>query len=267
MSALPWRRHPCPPQRGSAPSVAWAWVALLALAIAACGGNDGGTTTTGATTPAPPETYVAVGASEAVGVGAESPVVESWPQVFYRTGLDPNTVFVNAAQEGTLLERALEVQVPVALELRPTLVTVWLNVNDLLAGVPVATYEQQLTELVRALRQDGQARVLLANTPPVDQLPALDVLEQLPAPVVFGDNPSGGEAALGSREEAAARVAEYNQAIERVANAEGAELVDLHTPMVEAAEDGSLASLVSEDGFNPSTEGHAAVADLFAAAL
>lgn len=257
-------------RRSAAPAVVWAWACAAVLVVAtACGSSGDGTTAAVATTTAPPETYVAVGGLETIGFGADSPVVEAWPQLLYRTALDRNTIFVNLATGVGLVQQAVEEQVPVALELRPTLVTVWLNVNDLLAGVPVATYEQQLTELVRALRQDGQARVLLANTPPVDQLPALDVLEQLPAPVVFGDTPftSGGEAALASREEAAVRVAEYNEAIQRVANAEGADVVDLHTPMMEAAEDGTLASLVSEDGFNPSTEGHAAIADLFAAAL
>lgn len=247
------RRH------SAAPAVvrAWACAAVLALATA-CGGSGDRTTAAGTTTPAPPETYVAVGGLEAVGVGADSPVVEAWPQVLYRNALDRNTVFVNLATGVGLVQQALEEQVPVALELRPTLVTVWLNVNDLLFGVSVATYERQLSELVRALRQDGQARVLLANTPPVDQLPGFDVLIQQE---LFGGP------AFTSPEEAAARVAEYNQAIERVADAEGAEVVDLHTAMVEAAEDGSLASMISEDGFTPSTEGHAAIADLFAAAL
>jgi acyl-CoA thioesterase I len=201
---------------------------------------------------APPQTYVAVGASESVGVGAERPLVEAWPRVLYRTALDRNTVFVSLGVEGSTVAEALDEQLPLALELRPTLVTVWLNVNDLAAGVPVDDYQQQLTALVRALRQDGRARVLVANTPPVDQLPIYQALagSRFPPP-----------------DEARALVTAYNEAVEHVADAEGAELVDLYTAGTEAVEDGTFASLVADDGFHPSTEGHASIAEVFAAAL
>jgi lysophospholipase L1-like esterase len=232
--------------------------ALAAVAVALAVGSpalgcSGGTSVEapGPATAAPPEAYVAVGASESVGVGADRPLVESWPRVLYRA-LDRNTVFVSAGVEGSTVAEALDEQLPLALELRPTLVTVWLNVNDLAAGVPVATYEQQLAVLVRGLRQDGRARVLVANTPPVEELPAYEALagSRFPPP-----------------DEVRALVAAYNAAIERVADAEGAELVDLHAAGVAAARDGTFASLVSDDGFHPSTEGHARIAEVFATAL
>jgi acyl-CoA thioesterase I len=233
--------------------------ALAAISVAfvvggpalGCSGGSG-VEAPGAATAAPPEVYVAVGASESVGVGADRPLVESWPRVLYRSALDRNTVFVSAGVEGSTVAEALDEQLPLALELRPTLVTVWLNVNDLAAGVPVATYEQQLAVLVRGLRQDGHARVLVANTPPVEELPAFEPL-------------------AGSRfppaDEVRARVTAYNAAIERVADAEGAELVDLHAAGDAAVRDRTFASLVSDDGFHPSTEGHAQIAEVFAAAL
>jgi acyl-CoA thioesterase I len=205
-----------------------------------------------APTAAPPQTYVAVGASESVGVGAERPLVEAWPRVLYRTALERNTVFVSAGEEGSTVAEALDEQLPLALELRPTLVTVWLNVNDLAAGIPVATYEQQLSRLVRALRQNGRARVLVANTPPVDQLPAYQALagSRFPPP-----------------DEVRALVTAYNDAIERVTDTQGADLVDLHTEAIHAVEDGTFTSLISDDGFHPNTEGHTRIAEVFAAAL
>lgn len=228
-----------------------ALVATVVASAAACSGGPS-VETPGEATAAPPETYVAVGASESVGVGADRPLVESWPRVFYRTALDRNTVFVSAGVEGSTVDQALEEQLPLVLELEPTLVTVWLNVNDLAAGVPVDTYESQLAELVRELRQGGRARVLLANTPPVEELPIFEAL--------YG-------ARLPGTEDVGARVAAYNEAIARVAEAESADLVDLHTAGVDAAESDGFASLISEDGFHPNTEGHAAIADVFAAAL
>jgi lysophospholipase L1-like esterase len=224
---------------------------MLGLLVTGCSGGTQALAPDAATV-APPQAYVAVGASESVGVGADRPIVEAWPRVLYRTAVDRNTVFVSVGVEGSTVAEALDDQLPLALELRPTLVTVWLNVNDLTAGVPVDAYEQQLTELVRALRQDGRARVLLANTPPVEELPAYRALagSRFPPP-----------------DEVRELVDGYNEAIGRVVAAEGAELVDLHAAGVRAVGDGTFASLVSDDGFHPSTAGHVRIAEVFAAAL
>jgi len=88
--------------------------------------------------------------------------------------------------------------VALASEVEPTLVTVWLSRDDLAAGTPVADYEAVLDDLVHVLGRGGKARVLVANAPEVTGVPA-------------------------------AAVAAYNDAIARVARAEGADLVDLHT--------------------------------------
>lgn len=231
-------------------ALAFTCFTLVALATACSGGESDQTSATA--TASPPTTYVAIGGGDSLGVGSARPVIEAWPQVFYRTAVEQDTVFVNLGVEGSTVAEALEEQLPLALELRPTLVTVGLNVDDLAAGVPVATYEQQLTELVRALRQDGRARVLVANTLPLEVLPGYQAFDGSDAP---------------PPEELAATVDTYNEAIERVVDTEDAELVDLHTPGVAAVEDGTVTSLLSEDGFHPNTEGHAAIAEVFAAAM
>lgn len=236
-------------RRGAAVAVLLA----AAVAVLAPGCSGGGSAEAPTGPPAsPPETYVAVGASESVGVGADRPLVEAWPRVFYRTALERNTVFVSAGVEGSTVAEALDEQLPLALELAPTVVTVWLNVNDLAAGVPVATYEEQLSRLVRTLRQDGQARVLIANTPPVDQLPSFQSLAGSRFP------PLDGIRTL---------VEDYNRAIERVADAQGADLVDLYAAGVRAVEDGTFASLIADDGFHPNSDGHARIAEAFASAV
>src|SRR5690606_8630157 len=119
-----------------------------------------------------------------------------------------NTVFVNLGVEGSTVADALADQLPPALELQPTLATVWLNVNDISSRVPTATFERQLTSLVHALRRGGRTRVLVANTPPFDQLPAYRALAGSPIP---------------PPNDLRARVDEYNRATERVVDAEGAE--------------------------------------------
>jgi len=44
-------------------------------------------------------------------------------------------------------------------------VTVWLNVNELIRAVSVADYGAQLRKLLHTLRRGGQTKVLVATRP------------------------------------------------------------------------------------------------------
>jgi lysophospholipase L1-like esterase len=218
------------------------------------------------TTPAAPLIYVAVGASETVGYGADDPLTQAWPQVLFHTALPVSTVFTNLGIPGETVAGALTDELPEALSLHPDVVTVWLNVNDALALVPVATYQEQLQRLVTALRAGGRTRVFVANTPPLSQLPAyLACIRpgsegrlrcQIPDPQIL-PQPSVVDA----------DVASYNTAISTVAARTGAVLVDLHALGVADEQAGRYASFIGHDGFHPSTSGHAQVAAAFAAAV
>jgi lysophospholipase L1-like esterase len=211
--------------------------------------------------PGVPDVYVAIGSSETFGAGADNPFVEAWPRLLYRTAFDRDTVFVNASADGSTVADALEEQVPLARELDPTFVTVWLNLDDLAAGVPVATYERQLAELVRALRRGGRTEVFVATVPPVDRVPAYVGRDDLPLSVT-----EDGELLVDPDpvdiELPPAQVAAYDEAIRRVAAAEGATVVELATAGATGA--GAPGSLVTDMGL--STEAHARVAELFAEA-
>jgi acyl-CoA thioesterase-1 len=208
--------------------------------------------------------YVAVGASESVGVGSTDPQHDAWPEVLYRTALPRSATFVNLAVPGSTVAEALQDQVPRAVALAPRLVTVWLNVNDILHGVPATAYQGQLLSLVTALRRGGATTVLVANTPPLDQLPAYQAC--------LAGHPLPGEAfacslRLPSPAEIDAVVAAYNAATAQVVSQTGAILVHLHAAGLAAERNGTEASLVSPDGFHPSDAGYALVARSFAAAL
>ncbi len=207
--------------------------------------------------------YVAVGASETVGIGAADPLNEAWPQVLFRKDLPPGTVLENFAIPGATVADALQREVPDAVAQSPALATVWLNVNDINRLVPVATYKQQLDDLVHRLRRGGATRVLVANTPPLDHLPGILACGDRPPPGVrcLANGPLPGLAALDATVDA------YNAAVAQVVQSEGAVLVDLHAAGLAARADGSEASLVASDGFHPSTVGHAAIAAQFAAGL
>lgn len=199
---------------------------------------------------AAPPVYVAVGASETVGVGADHPDTEAWPTVFARTALPKASRYVNVGISGATAQEALAKELPQALAARPTVVTVWLNVNDMLAFVAKDAYQGQLRNLVHQLRQGGRARVLVANVPPLDRLPAYTSRfgALLPVGVVN------------------AAVDDYNAAIAQVVADEGAELVDLHAAGLAERAAGTEAGDISADGFHPSTAGHKLVAAQFAAA-
>ena len=257
------RRHP--PQLARA-----AAVTLLALVLAACSAPEpsssrGGVEAPPATAPAGPgPVYVSVGASETAGIGADQPLREGWPRVLFQTALPPSTRFVNMGIPGATVARAIREELPMAVELRPSLVTVWLNVNDILAGVGVERFEREMDTLLDGLRGDGNARVLVANVPPLDRLPSY--LACRPSP------PAGSDACrLPDTPPPPAvvndLVDEFNAATARLVERHGAHLVDLHAVGLAARSAGTEAALVSGDGFHPSTAGHAAVAGAFADVL
>jgi len=252
------------------PTVLGVGLVLLATLLAtACTASR--TAATPRPTPStPPLVYVAVGASESVGVGATDTHRNAWTQVFFRTALPRSAVFVNMAVPGSTVAEALAAQVPEAVALSPDVVTVWLNVNDILQGVTPASYEGDLTRLVTALRRGGATKVLVANTPPLDDLPAYRAcLPGAPATTTQGA-PCPVSGALAGAVPAPATldtvVDAYNAAIARVASASGAVLVDLHAAGLLARQNGTEASLVSSDGFHPSDAGYALVAKTFAGA-
>jgi acyl-CoA thioesterase I len=213
-----------------------------------------------ASTPAPtapPVVYAAVGASDTAGIGAQDPRSQAWPTVFYETALPRAAVMYSFGIPSETTQAALAVEVPAALAVRPTVVTVWLNVDDLAAGVTAADYEAQLGQLVHALRRGGAARVLLANTPYLDRLPVY-----LACRSGAGACPFAG--AVPAPADLNAAVDAYNAAIARVAQREGAVLVDLHAQGEVPVQHPDW---VSADGFHPNAAGYAAVAARFAAAL
>jgi acyl-CoA thioesterase-1 len=203
------------------------------------------------TGPAP--VYVAVGASETTGVGSDQPLRDGWPRVLHRNAMPPGSIFVNMGIPGATVAQALAEEATQALAARPNLVTVWLNVNDMAKGVSPADYEGQLDSLVKSLRRGGAVRVLVANTPPLDKLPAYQsgrLFGAVPPPEVVQQ-----------------LVTDYNAAIARVVQKEGALLVDLYAAGMAARAAGTEAGMVSRDGLHPNTAGHAAIADVFGQVL
>lgn len=181
--------------------------------------------------------YVALGASDAVGTGAERPSDEGWVPLVH-AGLPSGTELVNLGINGATLDDVLRLELPVALGARPRWVTIWPGVNDLRHGVPRETFADQLDTLLGAL-----------NTAGVDQVVVLNVPDLRPLPAFSGVDPVRLDAT----------VARWNAVIAEAAARHGALLVDLRTNAPELVHHPEY---VSGDGFHPSSLGYRRIADL-----
>jgi lysophospholipase L1-like esterase len=187
-------------------------------------------------------TYVALGASDAFGIGTADPDRENWPTVLAGK-LGANVHVIDLGIPGATLSQAQREELPVAVAMRPTIVTIWLGVNDLAAGVDRAAYADQLTALLHALRTGTTARLFVGNLPDLSLVPYFRQRDRV---------------AL------RAQVKEWNAAIAGVCAAEGAQLVDLAAAWSKLADHPEY---ISADGLHPSTAGAIQIADSFAAVI
>lgn len=194
-----------------------------------------------------PEVYVALGASDAVGVGATRPAQDGWVPLV-AADLPTGTQLVNLGISGARIGDVSAGQLPVASDAAPRWVTLWPGPNDLRNGVPLATFTAQLDHVLAALRPaPGQSRTIaVLNLPDLRSLP------------VFAQNTDRGTLD--------ARVREWNAAIAEVVgrHAPEAVLVDLYGGWAELA---AHPEYISGDGFHPSSAGYRRIAEVTLAAL
>jgi lysophospholipase L1-like esterase len=196
-----------------------------------------------ATTAGPAVRYVAIGASDAVGIGAADPVRGSWPARL-ATRLPAGSAYVNLGVSGSLAIQARTEQLPGAIAQRPTLVTVWLAVNDLNATIAPASYRESLAAIVDPLVARTEATIFVGNVPDLRPVPAYAAVDKLML---------------------AAQITAYNEVIAAVAARDPARVVvvDLHTGSAELVSNATVA----RDGFHPSDAGYLLIADRFATAM
>ncbi|HZP96619.1 MAG TPA: GDSL-type esterase/lipase family protein [Candidatus Limnocylindria bacterium] len=195
-------------------------------------------------TPSPSATaavrYVAIGASDTVGVGASDPATGSWP-ARVAAFLPPGGAFVNLGVSGSVAAQAKDQQLPGAIAQRPSVVSVWLAVNDMNATIDPASYRSAIGAIVDALVARTEAKIFVGNVPDVRGVPA------------YKDT---------DKNALAAQIGAYNDAIASIVGRYPgrAFLVDLFTgsaPLVSTI-------TVSSDGFHPSDEGYRLIAERFA---
>jgi lysophospholipase L1-like esterase len=188
-----------------------------------------------------PLTYVAIGASDAVGWGVANRGRDGWVPVFQRQLPQP-TRLLNLGVGGTLLQNAVDEQLPRAIAAQPDLVTIWLVVNDVIGGVRLDRYRDNLHRLLGELREKTDAVVAIGNVP------------YPPASLDPWGFPEFVKRTVTGR---------WNGVIAGAARAHGAVLVDLyrHWPLAQNPH------FIGPDGLHPTAAGHHALAETFLTTL
>ena len=115
--------------------------------------------------------YVAIGASDTVGIGATDPTTGSWPARVAAL-LPPGSAYVNVGVSGSVAIQAKDAQLPGAIAQKPTVVSVWLAVNDMNATIQPASYREALGAIVDALVAKTDAKIFVGNVPDIRGVPA-----------------------------------------------------------------------------------------------
>lgn len=158
-----------------------ALVAAAVLAASGCSGgssddDSGGESRPGAgappttTIPAGTTSFAVIGGNEALAFrggdeGLPDPLRTLWPQQVYADGLPVTATFVNFSQPEATAAVALAQQVPAALEVEPSIVTVWLGEGDQDVGTDPDAFGTDLSAILATLRDGGvEQLVVLTST-------------------------------------------------------------------------------------------------------
>ena len=186
--------------------------------------------------------YLAIGASDAVGIGA-TPITNGYAFQI-ADGLDDADTDVQSIILG-IPGADLDTIAPVAeavlrIGIDPDVVTIWVGANDIIDGVDPESFEEDLDGLLDRLDETG-AVVAMADIPDLTELPR------------FREQPIATVTET--------RVEAFNDAIHAQAEEHGVALVQLSDEPVEDR-------FVSDaDGFHPNDLGYARIADLFLAEI
>lgn len=205
-------------------------VAVCCLCLTACGGTK---------EKSIEFIYVALGASDATGVGAV-PLTEGYVYLIARE-LDrqlPGVFLINLGVPGARLDLIKE-QVRVAKQLgtKADLVTLWTGANDLVNGDDPKQFQERLRALLGMVKENISRSIAVANLPDLTQLPR------------FRTSPSATVTP--------ARIEAFNRVIAEETRAAGGSLADLQARPV-------LDDFVFDvDGFHPNNAGHRELARQF----
>jgi lysophospholipase L1-like esterase len=181
--------------------------------------------------------YVAIGDSYSIGEGA-SPE-QSWPAILTRhlneNGLHVDLV-ANPSVTGWTTQQAIDRELPIFVQSKPTFASLQIGVNDWVQGVDEKTFRKRFTFLLDqmlALLPDKK-RLLIVTIPD------------------FGVTPTGGRYARGRN--ISEGLTRFNQIVTEEAKNRGLKVVDIFELSKKMGTDPSL---VGADGLHPSAKEYA----------
>lgn len=210
------------------------FISLLLTSLLGAGCAGPGTAASDRTSPL---TYVAIGDSTGIGLGARDGggYVD---RLFARiTQKRPGSTLINLSVAGATTADALDKQLPRLDGTRATLITVCVGLNDLSRGREAKQFAEDYETLISKLRHPGRM-IVVTNIPDIASAPALK-----------------GRADESLR----LRLEQFNKAIGEIAVRYGVALVDLYKSSGEVIR--SRPDFFSSDGLHPSDIGYAYWAD------
>jgi acyl-CoA thioesterase I len=229
---------------------------IITLTLAACGGTTSPQAGKTIVTPQPAQptqpvsgqqlltgsvTYVALGASDAVGVGTTQPATQGYVPLLAQK-LPKDSHLINLGVSGIHLHEALSEELPLALATQPRLITIWLVANDFIANVSYTSYMKDLNTLLTSLRGGTHARIVMANLPDLTRLPIFARFSKQQKATTL------------------ATILRWNASIASIARRYNVSIVDL---MSQASLLTAHPEYISGDGFHPSAAGYVQLANLF----
>jgi acyl-CoA thioesterase I len=177
---------------------------------------------------ATPVRYVALGDSYTIGTATRGPA-ERWPDQLVAR-VPALELVANLGVNGYTSRDVIEVELPRLPDLAPEFASLLIGVNDVVQGVPEATYSQNAALILDELLAVVPARRLVAVSTPD-----------------YTVTPQG--AAYGDPIVQAAAIQRFNAILGRLAAEREIAFVDIHDLSLRAAADRSL---VASDGLHPS---------------
>lgn len=177
--------------------------------------------------------YTALGDSTGVGVGAKNGGGYV-ARLFERIKREqPEARLTNLCVSGATTEDVLRGQLRNALSSRPTLVTLGIGINDIGHGVPPETFARNYEEIIKRLKEETGARIVITNIPDISFAPVVPAY---------------------ARDETRRRVQLFNDKVHAIAERYQLLVVDIYTETHNVIP--NHPEFFSEDGFHPSDAGY-----------